>query len=58
VELVTRQRAQSLIDANLASPLEYQSADDTHVTFRLKDGNTFRLTGEQATSSRVGLQPV
>jgi hypothetical protein len=43
-------KAQRFIDANLRSPLEYQSAssDLDQVTFRLRDGTRFELSAEEA----------
>lgn len=44
----TSVKAQRFIDANLKSPLEYQSSDGDTVTFRLKDGSLFALSADEA----------
>lgn len=41
-------KAQRLIEANLKSPLEYQSSDGDRVAFRLRDGSRFDLSADEA----------
>jgi hypothetical protein len=53
-------RAQRLLEANRASPLEYQSADSDRdeITFRLKNGQKFEInTAEARALSAAGFVP-
>jgi hypothetical protein len=53
-------KAQRLVDANRESPLVYQSAssDEDEITFRLRDGQRFDLSTDEARAlARAGYVP-